>query len=242
MTYDYIVIGGASLYLGDCMDYMRGLPDKAFDLAIVDPPYGIGDFINSLGKKHHKKIEWNETIPTLEYFKELERVTKNKIVFGVNYYREFISDTGIIVHDKTGGGMRFNPKEMSNIDIASHSFNNTMKIFHYTWIGNVQGSGVNWNNTGPDSRIHPCQKPIALYEWLLTNYANPGQRILDTHLGSGSSAIACNNLGFEMVGCELDADYYAAACQRVARDYAQPRLFAPVTKQAIQQNLIEAIK
>ena len=91
-------------------------------------------------------------------------------------------------------------------------------------------------------KIHPTQKPVKLYEWLLTNYAKPGDRILDTHLGSGSSAIAANSLGFEMVGCELDADYYAAACQRVARAYAQPRLFAPVTKQAIQQNLIEAIK
>lgn len=209
----------------DCMQYMATLPDKYFDLACVDPPYGIGDFRNALGKKHHKKIEWNEKIPTLEYFKELERVTKNKIIFGVNYYREFVSDTGIIVHDKTGGGRRFNPKEMSNIDIASHSFNNTMKIFHYTWIGNVQGAGVNWNNTGPDSRIHPCQKPIALYKWILTNYAKPGQRILDTHLGSGSSAIAAHYFGVDFVGCELDVDYFNAAKKRFDLATSQMAMF-----------------
>jgi len=230
-----VTIGDATLYLGDCMEYMATLPDKAFELAIVDPPYGIGNFVNTLGKKHHGNVDWNDSIPTQEYFDELQRVSRNKIVFGVNHYHKYINDTGIIVHDKTGGGKRQNPKELSNVDIASHSFSNTMKIFHYTWIGNVQGAGINWDNTGVDARIHPCQKPICLYEWLLTNYAKPGDRILDTHLGSCSSVIACLNMGYEITGCELDPDYFAAGVERVQNSQRQETLFAPT--QAKQDQL-----
>jgi site-specific DNA-methyltransferase (adenine-specific) len=235
---DTRIIGKATIHNIDCMDLLKATPDKFYDLAIVDPPYGIGDFVNSLGKKHHKKIDWNNEIPTIEYFNELQRVSKNKIVFGFNYYRDFIKDKGIIVHDKTGGGRRFNPKELSNVDIASHSFNNTMKIYHYTWIGNVQGSRINWDNNGADGRIHPCQKPISLYEWLLNNYAKQGDKILDTHLGSGSHAIACNNLGFELTACELDTDYFNAACKRIEQASKQTSLFEPSTLPKVQQEAL----
>lgn len=205
----------------DCMEYLRTCEDNAFDLAIVDPPYGIGDFRSSESKKHHKEIDWNNQTPKKLYFKELERVSKNKIIFGVNYYGRYVNDVGRIIHDKTGGGKRSAPKFLSDCDIASHSFGVNMKIYHYTSIGNVIGNNIDWKN---ELRWHPCQKPIALYEWLLMNYAKEGHRILDTHLGSGSIAIACHNLGFDLVGCELDTDYFNAAKKRLQQHQSQLRI------------------
>jgi site-specific DNA-methyltransferase (adenine-specific) len=206
----------------DNMELMARYPDKYFDLAIVDPPYGIGDFRNTKSKKRHKKIDWNNETPKKSYFKELERVSKNRIIFGVNYYGKYIDDVGRIIHDKTGGGKRNAPKGLSDCDIASHSFGVNMKIYHYTSIGNVIGNKIDWDN---EMRWHPCQKPISLYEWLLMNYAKEGDKILDTHLGSGSIAIACHNLGFELTACELDKDYYEAAIKRLDQHKAQQRLF-----------------
>jgi len=206
----------------DNMELMARYEDNYFDLAIVDPPYGIGDFRSSKSSKHHKKIEWNKNIPTKKYFDELNRVSKNKIIFGVNYYGKFVNDVGRIVHDKTGGGKRNAPKGLSDCDIASHSFGVNMKIFHYTSIGNVIGNKIDWENK---MRWHPCQKPIQLYEWLLMNYAKKGEKILDTHLGSGSIAIACHNLGYDLTACELDKDYFNAAIKRIEQHKAQQRLF-----------------
>ena len=206
----------------DNMELMARYPDRYFDLAIVDPPYGIGDFRSSESKKHHKKIEWNNKIPTELYFKELNRVTKNRIIFGVNYYAKYVEDVGRIIHDKTGCGKRNMPKSLSNCDIASHSFGVNMRIFHYVSAGNVIGNKIDWNN---NLRWHPCQKPVALYEWLLMNYAKEGDKILDTHLGSGSIAIACHNLGFDLTACELDTDYYNTAMKRIEEHKKQLRMF-----------------
>ena len=226
----------------DNMKLMARYEDKHFDLAIVDPPYGIGDFRSTKSKNRHKKIDWNEEIPTQQYFNELIRVSKNRIIFGINYYAKYVDDVGRIVHDKTGGGKRQNPKEMSNCDIASHSFGVNMRIFHYVSIGNVIGNVIDWENK---MRWHPCQKPIALYEWLLINYAqrkcdhkheehyrhlctdcrNQDVKILDTHLGSGSIAIACHNLGFDLTACELDKEYFEAATKRLAQHQAQLTMF-----------------
>ena len=205
----------------DCMEYVATLEDNAFELAIVDPPYGIGDFNNSKSKKIHKKIDWNNNIPLKEYFDELKRVSRNRIIFGVNYYGKCVDDVGRIVHDKTGGNKRKGVASLSDCDIASHSFGVNMKIFHYVSIGNVIGNKIDWQNK---MRWHPCQKPIALYEWILMNYAKEGDRILDTHLGSGSIAIACHNLGFDLVGCELDADYFNAAKKRLQQHQSQLRI------------------
>ena len=204
------------------MELMARYKDNYFDLAIVDPPYGIGDFRSTKSKNRHKKIDWNEEIPTQQYFNELIRVSKNRIIFGINYYAKYVDDVGRIVHDKTGGGKRQNPKEMSNCDIASHSFGVNMRIFHYVSIGNVIGNKIDWDN---EMRWHPCQKPIALYEWLLMNYAKEGDKILDTHLGSGSIAIACHNLGFDLTACELDKDYFEAAMKRLKQHQAQLKMF-----------------
>ena len=206
----------------DNMQLMARYEDNHFDLAIVDPPYGIGDFRSTKSKNRHKKIDWNEDIPTQQYFNELDRVSKNRIIFGINYYAKYVDDVGRIVHDKTGGGKRQNPKEMSNCDIASHSFGVNMRIFHYVSIGNVIGNVIDWEN---EMRWHPCQKPIALYEWLLMNYAKEGDKILDTHLGSGSIAIACHNLGYDLTACELDKDYFEAAIKRLKQHQAQLTMF-----------------
>ena len=214
------------LFNQDCMVAMKEMPDKAFDLAIVDPPYGIGDFRQTKSKKHHKDITWNDHTPTEEYFKQLERVTKNRIIWGIPYYAKYVNDVGRIVHDKTGGGRRLMPTEFSDCDIASHSFGVNMRIFHYVHVGNVSGPpdhiSINWDNS---NRIHPCQKPIFLYQWCLKRYAKPGDKILDTHLGSGSIAIACYDMGHDLVGYEIDKDYFEAAQKRLENHKKQLTLF-----------------
>tara|TARA_R100001460_G_scaffold14769_1_gene32947 strand:+ start:755 stop:1393 length:639 start_codon:yes stop_codon:yes gene_type:complete len=205
----------------DNMEMMSRYDYNHFDLAIVDPPYGIGDFRTSDSQKLHKTIDWNNSIPNKEYFDELKRVSKNRIIFGVNYYSKYVDDVGRIVHDKTGGGKRNSPKAISDCDIASHSFGVNMKIYHYTSIGNVIGNKIDWEN---NLRWHPCQKPISLYEWILMNYANEGDKILDTHLGSGSIAIACHNLGYDLTACELDKEYFDASMKRLKQHQSQLRI------------------
>ena len=204
-----IKIGQAELHNIDCMAYMTILPDKAFDLAIVDPPYGIGISSNPVRQKHDKK-EWDSAIPKKEYFKELMRISKNQIIWGGNYFLDYLGNTqGFLIWDK----------------VQPHDFSLAMCEFAWT---NIQYPAKMFRQSVllEKNKIHPTQKPVKLYEWLLTNYAEKGQKILDTHLGSGSIAIACNNLGFDLVGCELDQDYYKAACDRITLATAQERMFA----------------
>lgn len=211
-------IDKAELLHVDCMTFMAGLPDKAFDLAIVDPPYGIGaggeGFKNGSSKSeksYFKKIDWDTSRPNEGYFKELARVSKHQIIWGGNYFSDMLPPFRCFISwDKTIHGNSY-----ADCELAWTSFDKVARYYR-----------ENIAQTNSEGRIHPTQKSIKLYEWILANYAKPGQRILDTHLGSGSSAIACNNLGFEMVGCELDEDYYKGACQRVQRATEQMRLFA----------------
>jgi site-specific DNA-methyltransferase (adenine-specific) len=212
----------------DCMEFMRGLPDKAFDLAIVDPPYGIGED----GASNHSRGKlakptmytangWDSCAPPVEYFNELRRVSVHQIVWGANHFisRLPIDSPSWVVWDKMNGDNDF-----ADCELAWSSFPTAMRQFRFRWAGMLQG-----NMAAKEARIHPTQKPVALYRWLLKNYAKPGQRILDTHLGSGSIAIACDIEGFDLVGCEIDADYIAGARKRLADHQAQPRLFdAPV--------------
>jgi site-specific DNA-methyltransferase (adenine-specific) len=222
-------IGQAELHNIDCMAYMATLPDKAFDLAIVDPPYGINHSViagEQAGKKYRSTAaakgnyalkDWDKSIPDESYFNELRRVSKNQIIWGANYMTLYLpSSMGWIVWDKDNASSVF-----SDCELAYTSFDRGLKKFTFTWNGMIQGDMKN-----KEIRIHPTQKPVKLYEWILTNYAEQGQKILDTHLGSGSIAIACNNLGFNLVGCELDEDYYKAACDRVNKATAQERMFA----------------
>lgn len=199
----------------DCMTYMATLPDKAFELAIVDPPYGAWDAINpvsSLNKYKAKRgnyKEFDNIVPPDEYFDELERVSKKWIVWGGNY---FGISGGVLVWQKNGTAF-------GEGEVAICNTHKSVKFFEYTWNGMIQQDMKN-----KEIRIHPTQKPIALYEWILMNYAKPGDKILDTHLGSGSSAIAAHQMGFNFVGCELDKDYYDAACKRFKEQTAQLKL------------------
>jgi len=217
-------IKNATLLNVDCMEYMKGLPDKCFDLAVCDPPYGIGengDRNASRGKlavaKNYKSFSGGDKEPPpVAYFNELQRVSKNQIVWGANHFIDRIAKPSScwLVWDKLNSG------DFADCELAYTSFKTAVRKFEFRWSGMLQGDMKN-----KEKRIHPTQKPIKLYEWLLTNYAKPGQRILDTHGGSMSSAIAANNLGFEIVCCELDQDYYKAACERVAKHAQQERLF-----------------
>ena len=162
------------------------------------------------------------------YFEKLKRVSVNQIVWGVNYY-EYYLGAGRIVWDKDNTGV------YSDCELAYHSFGNVTRLFKYRWNGMLQQDMKN-----KEQRIHPTQKPVALYNWILRNYAKPGQRILDTHLGSGSSAIAAHYFGCDFVGCEIDVDYIAGARKRLADHQAQPRMFAPEREQFIQGSLMDS--
>ena len=218
----------SEVYNEDCMIGMSRYPDKYFDLAIVDPPYGIGiSNYEQIGtSKKHKIKTWDNQIPTKEYFDELKRLTKNQIIWGVNYFDGFGLNGGRIVWNKLGTsiGHRENPPSFSDCELAYCSVGVNIKMFSYTYIGNVQGNNyqILWSKT---DRIHPTQKPVQLYKWLLRNYAKLGDKILDTHLGSGSSRIACFDGGFDFVGFEIDKDYYEAQEKRFQNHILQQKLF-----------------
>jgi site-specific DNA-methyltransferase (adenine-specific) len=207
----------------DCIEYMQQFPDNYFELAIVDPPYfeeyGKANYTGlSVTKKGIKRISTdikNWGIPDQNYFNELFRVSKNQIIWGCNYYAKYIPSVGRIVWDKKNDSSTF-----SKCELASHSFGVRVDIFRYLWNGMLQE-----NMKIKESRIHPTQKPIALYRWLLQNYAKQGNKILDTHLGSGSSRIAADIEGFDFYGCELDTDYFNASCKRFDEYKLQQRLF-----------------
>lgn len=212
------------LYNMDCMEGMKQFPDKYFELAIVDPPYfkGVADEkfygaeVSSIGVKRlcSSSKHWDEGIPNQDYYDELVRVSKHQIIWGCNYYA-FNQPSGRIVWDKENDSSTF-----SNCELASISLIDSVKIFRYMWNGMLQKDMKN-----KEKRIHPTQKPVALYEWLLKNYARPGDKILDTHVGSASSLIACHNMGFEYIGFEIDEDYHKMATERLEAVMAQTRLF-----------------
>jgi site-specific DNA-methyltransferase (adenine-specific) len=210
------------------MKLMARYEDNHFDLAIVDPPYGIG-IANSeqIGtSKKHKIKDWDNYTPKLSFFNELKRVSKKQIVWGVNYFDGMSLNGGRIIWNKLGKdiGRRKVAPTFSECEIAYYSGANNVKMYSYTYIGNVQGNDyqILWSNT---NRIHPTQKPVKLYEWLLMNYAKDGDKILDTHLGSGSIAIACHNLGFDLTACELDKEYFEAAMKRLKQHQSQLTMF-----------------
>lgn len=199
----------------DCMDYLREQPDKSFDLACVDPPYGKKPSRGGIGtcKRNFTQNDNHWDIkPENEWFSELIRVSENQIIWGANHLIENLTDTNcFIVWDKNNESSL-----MADCELAWTSFKTVTKIVRYTWNGMIQGDMKN-----KEKRIHPTQKPVKLYDWQLRNYAEPGQRILDTHLGSGSSAIAAHYFGVDFVGIEIDEDYYNAACNRFNNETRQ---------------------
>lgn len=208
------------------MELMARYQDNHFDLAIVDPPYGIGfGTFNRTNKASdgtrvkadkYKNSNWDDGIPNEEYFKELFRVSKNQIIWGGNYF-PFIWSYG-------GKGFIYwhkgNPvPNFADGELAWTSFNKVAKQFDYRYYGNLEG------NTSASEKHHPTQKPVKLYEWLLMNYAKEGDKILDTHLGSGSIAIASHNLKFDLTACELDKEYFEAAMKRIEKHKQQLTMF-----------------
>jgi len=213
-----------NLYNKDCMQALKEFKDNQFNLAIVDPPYGIdieksqktynkNNTISNGGKwKDYETKNWDLETPNKDYFYELQRISKNQIVWGGNYFIEHLNNTKcFLVWDK------IQRTYLSDGELAWTSFDKPMKVFRYSKID----AYVN----DCDIKIHPTQKPIKLYEWLLMNYANKGDKILDTHLGSGSIAIACHNLGFDLEGYELDKEYFEAASKRLKQHQQQIRMF-----------------
>ena len=196
------------LYNMDCMEGMKEIPDKYFDLAIVDPPYGISITDSGrLGKYNKNNNRWDDAIPADEYFKELFRVSKNQIIWGGNYFVLPATRCYVIWDKKQPEGLSFAMSEF-----AWTSFDRSAKTFYRSPMQDKD-------------RIHPTQKPVVLYHWLLNNYAEEGDKILDTHVGSASSLIACHDMGFEYLGFELDEDYYKMANERLERHKAQLSLF-----------------
>ena len=237
-------IGDATLWLGDCMEVMALSTANSFDLAITDPPYFpgpnksgyYGKGYSSLGvqrAKHYDSLpEWS--VPEASYFTELQRVAKHQIIWGANHFADRFNAAGPgwIVWDKLNGASSF-----ADAELAYSSMDCAVRVFRYVWSGMHQGQyGGNMAKNEP--RIHPTQKPIALYEWLLDCYAAPGQRIIDTHMGSGSSAIAAANRGFAFVGVEIDPVMFDAACRRIEKFAKQGQLFAPEPQKQVQESLI----
>jgi len=202
----------------DNMELMSRYEDNYFDLAIVDPPYGI-NASKGIGKYSQQKYgkddkTWDNQTPKKEYFSELFRVSKHQIVCGANYFVEHLYSTkSFICWVKNNPAPTFAQAEYlwTSTDVNGKVYNSGKQIVHQ-----IQRDG---------GSIHPTQKPIALYEWLLMNYAKEGDKILDTHLGSGSIALACHNLGFELTACELDKEYYEASIKRMKNHISQQRLF-----------------
>lgn len=218
----------SEVYLMDCMEGMKKYHDKYFDLAVVDPPYGIGQH-GTIGiatkktkgftftKKEYTKKDWDNDIPTMEYFTELFRVSKNQIIWGANYFiKELPQFKNFIYWHKKGQSKddKFNEGELA-----------------YVSFGRSRMIDIWWNGFGTinssENRIHPTQKPVKLYDWIYQNYSEPGQKILDTHLGSGSNRIAAHKAGLDFVGFEIDEEYYHAQEKRFKEYQSQLTLFFP---------------
>ena len=197
----------SEVYNIDCLEYMRGLPDNAFALAIADPPYGIGRAGHrrdaKYGWKKFEQKEWDNERPTKAFFDELERVSENRIIWGANFFADMLQPSrGWIVWDKGQRGL-----DMSDGELAFSSFGSVLRIYTLNRVALLQ-----------EGTIHPTQKPVALYAWLLNKFAKPGDRIFDPMMGSQSSRIAAYKMGFDYVGCELDKEYFDKGCERFAKE------------------------
>lgn len=218
---------------GDCMDYLSQSSDGYFELAITDPPYFTGPekrnyygrAISPIGVRRYYKPSKEWSVPTKKYFDELFRISKNQIIWGCNYF-DYHFKPGRIVWDKCNQGSDF-----SDCEIAYCSLHDSVRIFRCMWNGMFQGKSVNegyiqqGNKVLNEKRIHPTQKPVALYDWLLSKYAKPGDKILDTHVGSASSLIACHKNGFDYVGFEKDPYYFDLSSKRLEEYKSQITLF-----------------
>jgi len=214
----------STVYLMDCIEGMKRYPDKFFDLAVVDPPYGLGED----GKSNHSRCKfakakeytpknWDKKAPDKIYFNELIRVSKNQIIWGANHFISKIpfDSSCWIVWDKKNG-----KNDFADCELSWTSFKSSVRKFEFRWLGMLQG-----NMKDKEIRIHPTQKPIALYDWIFANYAKPGDKILDTHLGSQSSRIAACKAGLPFIGFETDQEYFDLGNKRFFDFARQGSLF-----------------
>lgn len=225
---------------GDCLSAMKSMEDNAFDLALVDGAYGRGEHGGKsrsklvlqkngtrlyVGDAGYERKSWDTTPVTTEYFDEIIRVSRHQIIWGCNYY-PIAFGTGRIIWDKCNDG-----SDQSDCEIAYNSMTDRVDVFRFMWRGMMQGKSISegtiqqGNKSLNEKRIHPCQKPVALYTWLLQKYASPGWKILDPFLGSGSSRIAAYDLGFDFTGYEIDKDYYLAQEERFLEHTSQMSMF-----------------
>lgn len=229
-------------YNMDCMEYMKALPDKAVDLCLADPPYFSGPErrgfygckISKIGVHREYPISPCWKVPGRELFEEIQRVSKKWIVWGCNYFR-FSFPPGRIIWDKCNGLSSF-----SDCEIAATNCHESVRLFRFMWSGMLQGKNVaeghimQGDKKLNEIRIHPTQKPVALYEWLLAHYARAGDKILDTHLGSGSSRIAAYDAGLDFVGCEIEKHYFEVQEERFLAHAAQENLFLQIEMKEAQ--------
>ncbi|PRY10301.1 site-specific DNA-methyltransferase (adenine-specific) [Pontibacter ummariensis] len=238
----------AKFYHEKCEEVMKRYPDGYFDIAIVDPPYGIKESAKrarsrtKLAKTRcYSGSTWDHAIPSEEYFQELFRVSKNQIIWGGNYFIEHLRNTRcMIIWRKLTTG------NFADCELAWTSFNSSVREFTFMWNGMLQGKSIaeghvmQSDKSKNEARIHECQKPVALYKWCLMNYAKPGMKMLDTHMGSGSSAIAAYDFGIEeFVGCDTDAEHFKNGTTRYNNYASQGVFFTPaevVTKISLQLN------
>jgi len=210
------------IYLGDCLDYMKRMPDNSVDLVLTDPPYGVGE---SAGKnKYRGKLTvskdyghkpWDDKIPEKVVFEEMMRISKNQIIFGGNYFVEYLKNSPCwIVWDKQGNGV------FADSELAWTSFKSTVRNFKFMWNGMLQGDMKN-----KTVRIHPTQKPVQLFKWCLEKYSEPNQLIFDPFSGSGTTAIACDTLKRRFICIEKDADYHRDSIKRLERHQSQMTMF-----------------
>lgn len=230
----------SEVYNTDCMEYMRGLPDKAFDLAICDPPYGIGADKNQIAKankrqgkskalwKDYGSAIWDNEAPPQEFFDEIRRVSKNQIIWGANHFisRIPLDSPCWIVWDKDNS-----TNDFADCELAWTSFPNAVRKFRYRWSGFIQESMAH-----KEERYHPTQKPVALYGWLLKTFAKEGDTIFDPMMGSGSSRIAAFKLGFDFAGCEKDKNFFEKSCERYDKE-CNGKLTFPNGKSIVQTSL-----
>lgn len=223
--FDIDLIGKEDMFVcGDCMEYMKQIPDECIDLAVCDPPYGLGEAnqtknkgrsMLAISKEYPTIAGLDNQIPDKSYFDELLRISKNVIIWGGNYFSSMLPNSSCwIVWNKDNG-----ENDFADCELAWTSFDKAVRMFTFRWQGMLQGDMKN-----KEKRIHVMQKPVALYEWILQRYANPGDTILDTHVGSASSLIACHNTNHRFVGFELSKEYYGLAKDRYESETSQMRL------------------
>lgn len=247
MTFEKVVIGNATLYRGDCMEVMQSFRDVGFGIAITDPPYFdgpnktgyYGKGFSNLGvqrSKHYDQLPVWE-VPSAAYFAELRRVSRHQIIWGANHFADRFNAAapGWIVWDKINGASSF-----ADAELAYCSIDRAVRVFRYVWNGMHQGQ-YGGNKTKNEARIHPTQKPVALYEWLIDNYVDASLPLIDTHMGSGSSAIAAHTRGVEYCGIEIDPAMFDAACARIESAQKQLSCFPAVQaeqKATLQEALL----